>query len=292
MSDSEALDADLDDIPYPGDAPEESTEELDASAEESPETEEETEDVSPTEEGDLDDSDPLDLIPEEYRDLAKKYATKSVGKVQSSWQKKLDETAELRKKAEIVDGFNERFAEDPRAVIETLRRQAADRLEEETAAPGEMPDPLSDPDGFREWYAADVKHRQAQHEQALKARDQEINAIKGNLQSDAARRERATLQQTFGFDDDEMGEFEAEMQRIQADKAYAFQTIADRVKAKKGKVVKKAATKKQVREAVQGEEERSGLPNTGVRAKVAPTGNPALDVLNQLEAEGLVPDDL
>ena len=56
---------------------------------------------------------------------------------------------------------------------------------------------------------------------------------------------------------------------------------------------KKAKQRKDVQEAAQGMEEKPGLPATGVRAKVAPTGNLAADVLNELEAEGVnIPDDL
>lgn len=289
MSESESLLDETEDMPeYPGDAPEvEEEESTDAPAEESPDAEEATEDVAPTEEGDPDDSDYLDQIPEEYREVVKKHGDKRVGEIQSAWQTKLDEAAEARKQAQIVEEFNARFASDPQGVIADLQAQAKQMgAADEIPAPGEMPDPL-DREAFAAWYAADVQYRQAEHEKALKTRDEEINAIKGNLGAQAAVREREALKTTYGFDDTEMGEFEAEMQRIRSDKAYALQTIAERVKARKGKAVKKAVAKKRVAQAVQGEEERPGLPNTGVRAKPTPTGNILKDVAAELEAEGI-----
>ncbi len=285
MSDSESLLDDNSDMPeYPGDAPEEETEEQPtAAAEESPEEEEATTDVAPSVPSDPDDdSDPLSKLPEEYRSYAEEHARRSVGKVQSSWQQKLDDAAENRK---IVENFDAAFENDPHAVIENLRKRIPEQ-DEEPAAPGEMPDPTMDPEGWKAWYDRDKAATEAQHRR-------ELDGIKGTLGANAARREANRFRQTHGLDDDEWSEYQAELKRLQTDDEYALKTVVDRIRARKGKVAKKKQTAADVREAAQGMEEKPGLPATGARAKPAPTGNIARDVLNELEAEGLnIPDDL
>jgi len=290
MSDSESLLDDAEDIAYPGDAPEEETEEQPtAAAEESPEEEEATTDVAPSDPGDPDDdSDPLSKLPEEYRSYAEEHARRSVGKVQSSWQEKLDNAAELRKQAEIVEQFDAAFENDPHAVIESLRSRIPEQAEK-PADPGEMPDPTMDPEGWNAWYERDKAATVA----ATEARYQkELDGIKGTLGADAARREASAFRQAHNLDDDEWSEYQAELQRLQ-NKEYALKTVVERVRLRKGKTAKKKQTAADVREAARGMEEKPGLPATGARAKPASTGNISKDVLNELEAEGVkIPDDL
>jgi len=158
--------------------------------------------------------------------------------------------------------------------------------EEGPPDPGEMPDPTMDPDGWKEWYARDKAATEAQHRE-------EIDGIKGTLGADAARREASAFRQQHGMDDSEWTDFQAEMKRLQTDKDYAMKTIVERVRGRKGKVAKKAKQRKDVEEAAQGMEERPGLSATGVRAKRAPTGNIARDVMQEMEDEGVkIPDDL
>lgn len=244
----------------------------------------------------LDEDDPLDLIPEEHRDLVRRYATRRVGEVQSKWQSKLDEAAELRKKAEIVDQFNERFEKDPHGLLKELQRIAPAPTETGPKDPGEMPDPVEDPEAWKKWYAADKQYQAYQirrdYEDKYKEVSSSVQGMQQAAKHQAQQAKMSALQNEYGLDDDQMKEFFAEMQRVSQDTEYAWRTLMDRVKGRHGKAKAKAANRKRVKEAVQGEEERPGLPATGVHAKVPETGDAIMDVLAQMKAEGKVPDGL
>ncbi len=248
---------------------------------------------SDADEGGLDDSDYLNQIPEEHREAARQYSMKKGAELQSGWQSKLDDAADVRKKSEIVDSFNERFEKDPEGLIAELRRIAPDKPKG-PADPGDAPDPVEDPAAWNAWYAADKVFTEWKADQKHERRTAQLSETVQGMQQDAQMQEYRgkiqALKNEFGFTAEQMQEVQAERQRIMKDGDYANWTVFERVRLRKAAGSKRARRAKQVEEAVQGEEERSGLPATGVHAKPPPTGNLIKDVLAEMKAKGEVPD--
>jgi hypothetical protein len=271
-------------------------------AEESSETQQETSDTpSGGDEGDPDLSGLLEQIPEEYRPLAERYGQGRVSGLQRSLTPKLEEAARLREKAAIPDQFEENLRKDPRAVIESLKRHAREQgwltEKDETKPdtpqpPGDMPDPVNDPDEFREWYERSRAYDQHLLEQRIAKEREALAPMKETVRKAQIAEARAATKAMIEADDDEMNEVDAIAAEIRGDVRHAPKVLLELVRLRKAVAAQNKTTRKTSEEAARGIEERPGLPRTGAR-KTPPkeTGDLKKDVLAELEHDGIPFED-
>jgi len=296
LQEAEAVTDDFSDLVYeeesPVPAPEEQVEEEATEPSEEPEGQAE----APKGTNDVPD---LSLFPEDIREQVKRYTDVHVGRLQKTWQEKLEEAADVRKKvdaltekAAYVDQFNERVEKDPAGVIRDLQEILKQKGVTHPEDPGPPPDLLEDPGAFQKWVVERDTYREWQYESKLAAQkaayEEQLSPIQALHQK--AQREQALsgIKQSIGADDDEWNEIVRMESELSKDNLAAIRAMHELVRLRKG------ATKKtdRVKEALKGTEERAGLPRTGSRAKPTPTGNAMKDALAELQAEGIeYPDE-
>ncbi|GAG28651.1 unnamed protein product, partial [marine sediment metagenome] len=159
------------------------------------------------------------------------------------------------------------------------------------ADPGPPPNAYEEPHEFQAWHLKDRAYREHLSEQRIVALEQQMTArvqplAAAHQQQEAAAQQRA-MQTKLGLDDDDWGLVQEAAQKVQNDPTYAFQTLADAVLAGKRATAAKTKQVQDTAEAARGSEERTGLPATGPRARRKPTGNLAVDLGNELEADGV-----
>jgi hypothetical protein len=183
--------------------------------------------------------------------------------------------------------------EDPRALAAQILAEAekAGTLREEPAEPedpGEMPDPVENPEGAKAWsqkLRAFHEHKAASLVAGLEQKvEQRLAPLDEMRKAQAFHQEKVTLQQNLKVDDDVMTEVLAESERLKKDRVYAWESIRDRVLARRAA----AAKKEKLKTGEVGTEMKPGLPRTGARKPVPkPTGDTAKDIERELDHEGV-----
>ena len=285
---------DFSDLVYEEEAPVEQAEEQVEEEATEPSEEPEGQAEAPPETDDVPD---LSQFPEDLRETVKKYTDTHVGRLQKTWQDKLEEAANLRKqtdeltkKAAIVDQFNARVEKDPEAVLRELQEMVRQRGHPED--PGQAPDMLDDPAAFQKWLARKEEFRDWREEQRLAAvkaeYEERLTPIQQTYERAQAEQALHGIKQSIGANDDEWSEIVTMQKDLASDNLKAVKAVQKLVRLRKGATQKTAKAVEKIR----GSEDRPGLPRTGPRAKPKPTGDAMADALAELAAEGVeYPDD-
>ena len=223
-------------------------------------------------------------LTEEQQEAATRFAhergEKRVSDLTSSWQQKLDEAAVHRK---TVEDFDQRLKNDPAGLMADIQAMIPEKTAE-PEGPGEMPDVISDPEGFSAWL--DAKVNTAKEVGRKEVEERLAPAMTLAQQVQVAERRR-TVQTTLEAGDTEMDEITALQGEIQKSPETGWKVLQEVVQLRKivaGKVEKKKAD---LKEAQEGSEERPGLPRTGAtRQRPTPTGDPTKDAIEELKFQG------
>jgi len=223
----------------------------------------------------------LSGIPEEFHATITQYAQHQRGQAESSWTQKFQEQGstieELQKQAEIVKQFNERFEKDPQGLINDLKGSVPE-TSKAPEDPGEMPDPVEDPEAFKGWYAQDRAFTAYQMESRLRQQYGNSDQVIQQIQQERAMTNARTA---IGATEEEFAAVLEIRAQLAKDPNAALKYILDNSKGVKAKTAA-------VREAIKGTEERPGLQRSGARNKIPePTGDHMTDAQAELAARGI-----
>lgn len=232
----------------------------------------------------------LSHFPEELRSQIVAFGEKQVANLKSEWNPKLEEAAEHRK---TIEAFNARMREDPRGLAKEILSiaESGGWLKDEPPEPqdpGEMPDPIEDPQGAREWGAKLRRFQDFQAQKLVSSFERKIEdrlaPLEQMRQAQANYQQRTALQQRLKVDDDFMNEMLQESERLRKDPNYAWDSIRDRVASRRAAAAKKAKLQENGGVA----EMRPGLPRTKARRqKPKPSGELGKDIAAELDFEGV-----
>jgi len=293
------------DLKYPGDETPDEAEREEAEQEDAQEADE----AEGTEEGaesSDDDSDPqisdlLKEVPEDLKPIIHRYADKRVGQAEASWKNKLEEAAELRKRAEIVERWGELLESNPRQLVQNLMEEAKSmgswKDEPEQPAAPEDPGPLTadiidDSEAMRAWNEKNRAYQDWRLEQALAKKDEEWKQRVDPLTKTYEQQQKAAQMRDVlmraGIEQGELTEVGTLMQEASSDTANAWKLMKELNSLRKAAADGKMKTAARAKEKIAGSEEKAGLPSAGKhRAKPAPTGDWKKDLMAELEHEGV-----